>query len=372
MKKILLFLLILATVILTVAWIRYGGGDPYPDLSTPPILSETVLEEVLSYPQPIGNVAVSTTGRVFFTVHPEARPQGNKLLEFVDGASVPYPDGASQATLFDSVLGVVVDRFNRLWTIDHGNHGIRTARLLAFDLDSGELLHDQRFADEIAPAGSFLQDLQVSADGRTVIIADASFWRKKPAIIVYDIESASARRVLESHSSVAAENYLIRSHNRNMSFGGGIVSLRGGVDGIALGEEWLYYGALSGSALSRVRLSDLTNSSMPDSQIAARVERYATKPLSDGLSIDVDGNVYITDVEHGSIFLADTNREPRTLVRSSSIRWPDALSFGPDGWLYVADSALADVVLQSHEHIESSGPYKIFRFQPGTEGTPGQ
>ncbi len=372
MKKILLFLLILTIVAAAVARIRYGGGDPYPDLSTPPILGESALEEVLSYPQPIGNVAVSKSGRVFFTVHPEARPQGNKLLEHVAGASVPFPDGASQTRLFDSVLGIVIDSFDRLWTIDHGNHGLRSPRLLGFDLDSRKLIHDQRFAEDIAPAGSFLQDLQVSADGRTIVIADASFWRKKPAIIVYDIESASARRVLESHASVAAEEYLIRIQGQPMSFAGGLVSLRGGVDGIALDDEWLYYGALSGSALYRIGLSDLRNTASPNTQIAARVERYTTKPLSDGLSLDVEGNVYITDVEHNAVFRVTGDREARTLIRSPRIRWPDSLSFGPDGWLYVSDSALRDVVLQSHQHIKSHGPYRIFRFQPGVEGTPGQ
>jgi hypothetical protein len=187
MKKIMLLLLILALILTTVAWLRYGGGEPYPNLTSSPALREEALEEVLSYRLPIGNVAVSETGRVFFTVHPEARPKGNKLLEFVDGASVPFPDGAAQQQLFDTVLGVAIDRFNRLWTIDHGNHGMRTARLLAFDLDSGELIHDQVFDVTIAPIGSFLQDLQVSADGRTVVIADASFWLKKPAIIENDI-----------------------------------------------------------------------------------------------------------------------------------------------------------------------------------------
>lgn len=372
MKKILLIILILAFVLAAAAWLRYGGGEPYPDLSTPPLLGENVLEEVLSYPQPIGNVAVNATGRVFFTVHPEARPQGNKLLEYVDGASVPYPDGSSQARLFDTVLGIAVDRRDRLWTIDHGNHGMRTARLLAFDLNTGELIHDHQFDEVIAPAGSFLQDLQVSADGRTIVIADASFWRKKPAIIVYDIGTATARRVLESHHSVSAEDFVIRNQEQTMSFGGGIVSLRGGVDGIALGDEWLYFAALSGSTLYRVKLSDLTDPSAPDAQIAARVEDYATKPLSDGLSLDVDGNVYITDVEHNSIFVVNDEGEPRTLLRSARIRWPDALSFGPSGWLYVADSALSDVILQSHDHIKSRGPYKIFRFQPGVEGIPGQ
>ncbi len=373
MKKILLFLLVLTVFLTTFAWIRYGGGRPYPDLSTTPILSASELEEVLEYPEPIGNVAVSADGRVFFTVHAESRPQGNRLLEYVNGASIPYPNGAQQFELFDTPLGIAIDQFQRLWVIDHGNHGMRDAALLCFDLmRDGELILNQRLPPHIAPAGSFLQDLQVSADGKTVIIADASFWRISPALIVYDTETGSTRRVLEGHESVSAENYKIRAGNREMSFFGGVFSLRGGVDGIALGPEWLYFGAISGSGLYRVRLADLRNANLPDAQLAARVERYATKPLSDGFSIDADGNVYVTDVEHSSVHVIGPDRETRTLIRSPEIRWADALSFGPDGWLYVADSALSELVLQSRDHIDSSGPYRIYRFRPGTEGIPGQ
>jgi sugar lactone lactonase YvrE len=372
MKTILLFLFLTFLTLTVVLWVRHGGGEPYVDLTTTPILGEQAVEEFLSYPEPIGNVAVDRTGRVFFSVHPEARPTGNKLLEFIDGAAVPFPDGASQKKLFDSVLGVAIDRFDRLWTIDHGNHGLRTPRLLAFDLTTGELIHDERFDEDVAPKGSFLQDLQVSPDGRTVVIADTSFWRKAPALIVYDIETATARRVLERHYSVSAENYLIYNEQKPMSFLGGIVSLRGGVDGIALGHDWLYYAALNGSSLYRVSLRDLRNTTIPNSQLAARIERYSSKPLSDGLSIDDDGNVFVTDVEHRAIFIVGADREARTLVRSQRLRWPDALSFGPDGWLYVADSALSDVVLKSRDHIDSAGPYRIYRFQPGTTGTPGQ
>jgi sugar lactone lactonase YvrE len=372
MKKILLFLVILSIVLAIVLWARYGGGDTYADLTSTPILAESELEQVLSYAEPIGNVAVSAAGQIFFTVHPESRQQGNKVLQYVAGAAVPFPDVGSQQRLFDTVLGIAIDRQNRLWTIDHGNHGMRTARLLAFDLATGELLHDQRFAASIAPAGSYLQDLQVSHDGRTVVIADASFWRKSPALIVYDVGTATARRVLEKHASVSAENYRIRNHGSDMTFGGGLVTLKGGVDGIAIDDEWLYFGAISGSGLYRIQLSDLTDASAPDAQLAARVERYADKPLSDGLSVDVAGNVYVTDVEHGAVFRIAADREPRTLLSSPRIRWADALSFGPDGWLYIADSALHDVILQSREHIKARGPYTIYRLQTGAEGTPGQ
>ena len=372
MKKILLFLFALALIATMVLWVRHGGGAPYPDLSTAPVLNSSELELVLEYPEPVGNVAVNRDGRIFFTVHPESRPTGNKLLEFVRGAAVPYPSGAEQAELFDTVLGVSIDRFNRLWTIDHGNHGMRTARIVAIDLDTNTVIREQSLSPDIAPAGSFLQDLQVSADGNTIVIADASFWRKSPAIIVYDVTTGEARRVLESHESVAAEDYLIRNGDREMEFIGGIVALRGGIDGIALGPDWLYYGALSGSGLYRVRLRDLRDGRLPPGQLANRVERYSDKPLSDGMSLDVDGNVYITDIEHSSVFRVNPERELKTLIQSDNVRWADALSFGPEGYLYLADSALSELILQSREHIDTQGPYRIFRFKPGVEGVPGQ
>lgn len=372
MKKILLFLLIAGLGLAVTLWLRYGGGEPYPGIGSPaPLLPAEGLEEVLSYPLPIGNVAVSETGRIFFTVHPEARPKGNRVLEYVDGASVPYPDGASQLELFDTVLGIVIDDQQRLWTIDHGNHGLRDARLLGFDLETGSLIHDHVFDGAIAPAGSFLQDLQVSRDGRTIIIADTSLWRKSPALVVYDVASGRARRVLEGHASVAAENFLIRTRQRTMTFLGGILSLKGGVDGIALGDGTLYYGALTGSGLYRVPLADLRNEELPDSQLAARIEHHAPKPLSDGFSLDLAGNLYGTDIEHAAIFRVSPEGELATVLRSERLRWPDGLSFGPDGWLYIADSALADVILRSPEHVRDSGPYRIFRFRPGAGGRPG-
>jgi sugar lactone lactonase YvrE len=372
MKSILLFLCFIFIATGATLRVRHGGGAPYPDLTSAPQLKAELLEEVLTYTEPIGNVAVSRDGRIFFTVHPESRPRGNKLLEFVNGASVPFPSLGQQTQLFDTPLGIAIDRFDRLWVIDHGNHGARSARIVAIDLLSGDVLRSQQFDSSIAPVGSLLQDLQVSADGRTVVIADASFWRKKPALIVYDIETGTARRVLEGHASVEAEDYIIRAHDHEMKFLGGLVALRGGVDGIALGEEWLYYGALNGSGLYRIRLDDLRNKSLPTSQLATMIERHSDKPLSDGLSVDTNGGIYITDIEHGAIFKVGSDDKLSTLIQSPRIRWPDALSFGPENYLYVADSALPELILKSSKHIEEHGPYRIFRFQPGATGVPGQ
>ncbi|MDH3440704.1 MAG: major royal jelly family protein, partial [Gammaproteobacteria bacterium] len=275
MKNLLLILLIIALAAAIVLRVRYGGGAPYEDLSTEPLLGEDALEEVIRYPEPIGNVAVAPSGRIFFTVHPESRPQGNKLLEWVNEAAIPYPSGTVQPHLFNTVLGVVVDRQNRLWTIDNGNHGFAAARLLAFDLDSGDLVHEHEFRAEIAPSGSFLQDLQVIADGGTVFIADASIWRRAPAIVVYDVGTRNARRVLDSHPSVSTQNYLIRTPLRDMTFLGGLVDLKTGVDGIALdpANDWLYYGAMNNGDLFRVSVRNLLNETLPARQLENEVER---------------------------------------------------------------------------------------------------
>lgn len=373
MRRFALSLLVFGIIAALALHVRYGGGDAYPDLSTRPVLAASDLQEVLRYDEPIGNVAVSRDGRIFFTVHPEARTVGNKLLEWVSGAAAPFPNGKVQPDLFDSVLGLATDQQGRLWTIDHGNHGFGTARLLAFDLATGDIVHDFAFPPEAAPAGSLLQDLRISRDGRFVFIADASLWRQQPAIVVYDAITGTARRVLESHNSVEAEDFVIRTPDREMTFLGGLVDLKLGVDGIAIdaGGEWFYYGAVNHSGLYRVRVRDLLDTELDSVQLAGRVERYSEKPLSDGLAIDAAGNVYVTDVEHNGVTLVDPSRSLATLVRSPRIRWADSLSFGPNGGLYIADSALQEQILQTTGHIRSEAPYFVFRLETGLSGRSG-
>lgn len=368
MRKLLLFLVVLTLVLTTVAWLRYGGGAPYPDMSTPPALTSSAIEEVLDYPEPIGGVAVSSDGRLFFTVHPDSRSPGNRLLEYVDGASVPYPNVESQHELFDTVLGIAVDPFDRLWTVDHGNHGFRGARVVAIDLATGKVLRDQRLGSDLAPLGSYLRDIDISADGRTAVIADASVWRKRPAVIVYDIETGRARRVLEGHPSVSTEPLLIRSHGREMSFVGGVFSLRSGVAGLAFEGQWLYYGAMTGSGLYRVRAADLLDQSLSPAELGSRIERHASKPLSSGLSADAAGGVFVTDVERGAVHRINAAGELQTIAQSEAIRWPEDVTSDTDGWLYIADSALPELVLTSRDHVASRGPYRIFRIAPAATG----
>lgn len=349
--------------------IRYGGGDEYRDLTSEPLLEASQLGTVLSYPEPIGNVLVTDDGRLFFTVHPESRPEGNKLLEWVDGAAVPYPNGSAQPKLFNTVLGIAADKQNRLWTLDHGRQGFAEPRLLAFDLSNGAIVHDHKFNPEIAPTGSFLQDLRISPDGRYVIIADGSILGKNPAFVVYDIAAQKSRRVLQKHDSVQAKNLVINTSSRDLSYFGGIFVLKSGVSGVEIDndEHWLYFAALSHDGLYRVPLKTLLDATISDEMLAASVERFSDKPLSDGIAFDRDGHLLVTDVEHNAVFVISDHASPKTLIRSAQLRWPSSIDLGPDGYMYLSDSAFPDLLLQSKAHIKSRGPYSIFRFRYDSE-----
>jgi len=374
-KRALIVLVVLVAALLVTVRVRYGGGRPYIDLTVTPILPANTLEVAAEYREPIGNVAVSPDGRLFFTAHPEARPEGPRLLEWVDGEARAYPDAARQAELFETPLGVVVDRQGRLWTIDPADHGIGTPRLLAFDLATGEVAVDISFDRSIAPLGSFLQDLQVAPDGRTVYIADVSFWRKSPALVVVDVASGGARRVLERHPSVMPQSWIITTPIKRMVFFGGLAALKPGVDGIAISTDgaWLAYGAMTNSRLYRVPTAALDDPKLGKAPLEDKIEDLGHKPLSDGLSADLEGGVWITDVEHGAVLRRAPDGALETWVRTPRIRWADALSWGPNGGLYLADSAIPDQMLQSRAHIAAHAPYFVYRFQPGTvTGVPGQ
>jgi sugar lactone lactonase YvrE len=245
---------------------------------------------------------------------------------------------------------------------------------LAFDLETGAVVQEHVFDSSVAQLGSFLQDLQVDSSGKHVFIADVSFWRKNPGLIVYDVGAGKARRVLNSDPSVSAQNWLIRNPTKDMKFFGGLVVLKPGVDGIAIDrdDQWVYYGAMAHDTMYRVKVSDLLDESLSDGALGARVQAVGAKPLNDGLSTDNDGNLLLTDVEHGAVIRMTPGGELTTLIQSDRIRWADALSYGPDGWLYVADSAIPDQMLQSKAHIAARAPYHIFRFKPDVDGVPGQ
>ncbi len=356
--------------------LRYGGGAAFPDRSGDPLWPDSRLELVAELDYPAGNIAVAPDGRVFFTLHPEARPPVN-LVEWVDGQARPWPsaemqpDGSAADALIE-VLSIRIDQQNRLWALDNGSHGSSPGRLLAFDLDSGALVHRFEFPRELVGLGSHLNDFQVSPDGQTIYIADASFFGKNPAILVYDLPSMSARRVISGHESVIAEHYLPVVQGRPMQ-AFGLVTIRPGVDSIGLSRdgEWLYFAPVTSNYMYRIASRHLRNSALDAEQVESRIQRFGLKTMSDGITLDDVGNIYISDLEHSAILRMSPDGNLQTLVKSERLRWPDGFSFGPDNMLYVTCSALHQVIGLPPSSVRKHAPYQVFRMAMDQSGTPG-
>jgi sugar lactone lactonase YvrE len=377
-RSILWLLLLVLVGLLALVRFTLGGGERLDDRTTNPLLPASALEVVADLPLPPGNIAVSNGGRVFFTFHPEASPPIH-LAELIDGKPVPYPDEAFQKAEpttphFQTPLSLRIDRQNRLWVLDHGSYGITgQPRILTFDLKTNKLIDHYEFPSSIAGMLSMLNDFQVDPEGRRIYIAETSLFGRRPAIIVYDVENRTSRRLLDRHPSVMPKDYLMNAAGRDMTFFG-LVTLKIGVDSIALDKQgqWLYYAPVSDDRMYRIAARDLNDESLSPGAVGQKVEIWGRKTLSDGITVDVDDDIYLSDMEHSAILELRPDHTLVTLLKDERLRWPDGFSFGPDGWLYVSCSALHQVILRSSGAIRAGAPYQIFRFKPGPAGVPGR
>jgi hypothetical protein len=347
--------------------------------------------------QPIsGNIAVSSSGRIFFTFHPEFSPVSTKVAESIlirdrKNSFRAFPSKTFQEN-FMTCLSLRIDSLNRLWVLDHAFHGIKAQpKLYAFQLlnnegESDRYLFNYSFPKEVAGFGSFLNDFQIDQDSEYIYIADTSIVGGDPAVVVFSVSDMRSYRLLSSHSSMFGLSSSFQIENIAVKLPGPF-GLRINVDSIALDRvdgSWLYYGAMTSPNLYAISTGAIreqvemmsTAGHLPD--LSAEVHLVLSdKPVTDGLTTDPMGNIYMTAVDLSAIVVAvcqsgcangDEERPPafamRKLVESpEQLRWPDGLSFGPKG-LYITSSALYVSLLGMN--VNTSGPYHIFKIASET------
>ena len=87
----------------------------------------------------------------------------------------------------------------------------------------------------------------------------------------------------------------------------------------------------------------ILDTSLSAAALEAKVEAYAAKPNSDGITIDGAGNIYVTDIENQSVGVIGTDRQYRILhTHGQMLSWPDGFAFGPDNQIYVTVNQLPD------------------------------
>jgi sugar lactone lactonase YvrE len=355
-------------VALVAVKLRYGGGAQLADRSTAPVLPASALQPLVTLDFPPGNVAVDGDGRVFFAYHPFAKAERfapATMFELVGGAPRPYPDAAFQAR-YQGVFGMTVDRQHRLWLIEPASLDHARTRLLMFDLRTNTVALEHWFPEGEA---RFAQDLRVSPDGATVYLADTGLFRFTSAsLIVFDVATRTHRTVLATAAQAQAQDWVIHTRYGAHKLAWGLVTFEVGLDGIELSPDgaWLTFGAMSNDQLYKVPTAALRDRSTTDAELAHQIVALGPKPLSDGITLDRDGAVVLTDIEHGGLARLDARGALVTLVRSPDVVWADGVVMAPDGALLVTDSAIPAYIdplgrPPSLERLAAGRPYRIYR-----------
>ena len=308
-------------------------------------------------------LAVSKEGRLFVNYPRWSDDVPIAVAELKNGNPVPYPNTLindwkpvkDPASHFICIQALFVDDKNRLWILDPANPQFKGVvaggpKLLQVDLTANVVVQTFRFDAEIAPKNSYLNDVRVDTQREFAFMTDSG----AGALVVLNLKTGKARRVLENHPSTSSEDVVL-------SIGGHPWTLNGKpprvhADGIAYDAvaDIIYYQALTGRTMYRISASRLRQFSLAEMAIENKIEKVGQTGASDGLIFGPDQKIYISALEHDAIRRTTPQGRVETVIQDAAIVWPDSFSFGPDGKLYFTTSRI-------HEGPNPKGPYGIYR-----------
>ena len=293
----------------------------------------------------------------------------------LDGAGQPrpFPDarwnswrpGVDPATTFVNVNALRLDDRGDLWAVDTGAPDFGGAplpggaKLVRIDTATGRVDHVFPLSPDVATATSYVDDIRFN--GSKAYLTDAG----RPGLIVLDLRSGRARRVLDGDPSTTAPA------DRPIVVDGTVVT---GADGRPLkvnadpmelspDRKWLYYGPLTGP-WSRIRTAWLDDPAIPADRLAAQVRPWADLPPVGGTAMDRLGNLYFTDLAHNAVKRRSPDGTISTVVQDQRLHWADALFLDSAGALWVPVPQIDRAAVFNGGTSRIQFPVQLFRLTP--------
>lgn len=334
---------------------------------------------VAEFDHQVTGVTVSEDGRTFVNFPRWTEDTAVSVAEVLDDGSVrPYPDEewngwrnakkteVSPENHWVCVQAVVADGRGGVWVLDPAAPATAHLvpggpKLVRIALDGDRVDRTIAFSLDTAPEGSYLNDVRFSPDGRWAYITDSGW---QGALVVVDLEGGAVRRVLDGHPSTQPDDdvtvtidgdRLSRPDGRGATFA---------ADSIALSNdgETLFWKPLTGKTLYRIATAALQNETLSADALGDRVETVGQTEVTDGLWIHSSDRFFLTAVEKNAVIERDGDRET-VVAQDDRLRWPDTMSEGPDGAMYVTASHIQDSAWFT-SGAPPALPTALFRFDP--------
>jgi hypothetical protein len=369
--KILTFVIVASFILLAIVKFKYGIGKKYPDLGVNLPTESFSLEKVIALDYPPGNLAVAANGDVYFNYHPNAKADRFSpatVFKWSNGKVEPFPSLKAQKD-FQGTFGMTIDKQNRIWFIEPASLDFKHTHVSAFDLDRKKRVEFFEFPEGQA---KFAEDIRVTSDGKYVVMPNPGLFSfTTSSLVVYSVLNHTFTSIQSDHPCMRPEDWIIQTPYGPDRLLGGLLNFAVGIDGIEISEDqkWLYLASMTNSSLCRVPMSVVVNPATTTATFNQSIQDIGEKPLSDGITIDRDGRILMTDVEHGSImaFNPNTNQLSK-LGGSKDIVWPDGIVVGGDGNVYFTDSSIPSYLDQlvrppNESKLAEHRPYFIYRLK---------
>lgn len=338
----------------------------------------TALELVATFPGQVTGVAVSRTGRIFVNFPRWEKDVAISVAEVGPGGKLsPYPDAAWNAFRdadvkaapaghsFVCVQSVTVDMQDRLWVLDPAAPGLAFEvaggpKIVCIDLVTNQVIRIYPVGTDIAPQGSYLNDIRLTADGKRAVLTNSG---TPGALVTLDVETGAMRRVLDGAPSTQFDPLV------TITVSGKPLQMLDGqpahfsADGLMLDgqDKFAYWQATTGKTMYRVPVAALFDRSLSPAQLAAQVHVAAKTFVTDGYWFSRRSGMLVTAAEEFAVRRLESNGHFTTLVQDPRLLWPDSMAEGPDGAIYVTASHIPQMKAWQGPGISQT---ELFRFHP--------
>jgi sugar lactone lactonase YvrE len=313
-------------------------------------------------------IAVSSTGRCFVAL-PQANGQAliSTVLEIIDGEGRPL-----EAASFTSVQGLRSEG-DRLYALDTGSKELSgcdpdLAALWVVDLVTGAIEHRFGFDDTTLFPTSYLNDLTVDAQHGVAYLVDSGGLPPN-ALIVLDLNSGRARRVLDDHETLRAD--LPATPRAYRVEGVSLItdpeSFSVGVSAAAHSPDGKFVYWTKPDTLCCAPAAIMRDDTISADELDAAITRWPPRDFAaDGIDRDEQGRIVLTDVTNSAVARFDpATGEYERLAADRRISWPDGVAVAPDGSIYVTASQIHRSPMFAGADRRSP-PWRVMRLIPPT------